>query len=94
MRLTEGERAVLSGAAGECAREALDYIVQFGEAFDAEQLVNISYCHYPAEMGIYPGSVEELETYAQRCAGRRNTRTQDGDRDSLARSATGRAAGA
>jgi predicted aconitase len=37
-----------------------------GEAFDAERLVDIVYCHYPAEMGIYSGQVEELVRYAQR----------------------------
>jgi predicted aconitase len=68
MRLTEVERAVLDGAQGELRREALDYIVQLGEAFDAECLVDISYCHYPAEMAIYPGSVEDALEYAQRSA--------------------------
>ncbi len=46
--------------------EALDYIIQLGEAFGAERLVDISYCHYPAEMGIYEGSVEESVAYAKR----------------------------
>ena len=37
-----------------------------GRGLGAERLVDISYCHYPAEMGIYEGSVEELVAYAKR----------------------------
>lgn len=66
MNLTDGEKSILDGAKGEVHREALDYIVQFGEAFDAEKLVDIVYCHYPAEMGIYAGSVEDAVEYASR----------------------------
>lgn len=68
MQLTDDERAMLSGAQGAAAAEALDYIVQFGEAFDAPRLVDITYCHYPAEMGIYAGSVEDAVAYAARGA--------------------------
>jgi len=66
MELTDSERAMLAGAEGRVVAEALDYIIQLGEAFDAERLVDIVYCHYPAEMGIYSGQVEELVEYAQR----------------------------
>lgn len=66
MQLTDVEQAILAGAEGELRREALDYIVQFGEAFGAERLVEISYCHYPAEMAIYTGSVEDLLEYSAR----------------------------
>jgi cis-L-3-hydroxyproline dehydratase len=66
MQLTDQERAMLDGAQGEVVREALDYIVQFGEAFDAARLVDITYCHYPAEMAIYPGSVEDAVSYSAR----------------------------
>ena len=66
MRLTEQEQGMLDGKEGPVVAEALDYLVQLGEAFDAEQLVDIVYCHYPAEMGIYAGQVEELVQYAKR----------------------------
>src|SRR5260370_15690210 len=66
MHLTETEKAMLAGAEGPVVAEALDYIVQLGEAFNAAQLIDIVYCHYPAEMGIYAGQVEELVGYAQR----------------------------
>lgn len=66
MHLTDTERAMLDGSEGPVVAEALDYLVQLGEAFDAERLVDIVYCHYPAEMGIYSGQVEELVRYAQR----------------------------
>jgi predicted aconitase len=66
MQLTPAEQAMLAGAEGPVVAEALDYIVQFGEAFDAPRLVDIAYCHYPAEMAIYEGQVEGLCEYAER----------------------------
>lgn len=57
---------MLDGAEGQVVAEALDYIVQFGEAFDAPRLADITYCHYPAEMAIYEGQVEGLCEYAER----------------------------
>ncbi|MCE5224110.1 aconitase X catalytic domain-containing protein [bacterium] len=64
MRLTETEKRMLEGQFGEALAKSLQYIVQFGEAFDAEQLEDIRYCHYPAEMAIYEGSIEELQEFA------------------------------
>jgi len=68
MELTERERAMLAGDEGPVVAEAMDYLVQFGEAFDAERLVDLAYCHYPAEMAIYEGSVEDAVEYAARGA--------------------------
>ncbi len=64
MILTAEEQSMLDGARGVAIAEAMDYIVQFGEAFDAERLVDIAYCHYGAEMAIYKGNVEEVVEYA------------------------------
>ncbi|MBM2813509.1 MAG: hypothetical protein HW421_271 [Ignavibacteria bacterium] len=66
MILNEKEQAMLDGKYGEVVAEALDYLVQFGEAFGAEKLVDISYCHYPAEMAIYDGNVEDAVKYSSR----------------------------
>jgi predicted aconitase len=66
VQLTPEEQAMLDGEYGPVVQEAIDYIVQFGEAFGAERLVDLTYCHYPAEMAIYEGSVEDLVTYAAR----------------------------
>lgn len=66
MRLTAHEKAMLNGEEGPVVAEAIDYLIQLGDAFDAERLVDIVYCHYPAEMGIYAGQVEELVGYAKR----------------------------
>jgi len=57
---------MLDGAEGPVVAEALDYLVQLGEAFGAERLVDITYCHYPAEMAIYEGSVEDAVAYSAR----------------------------
>ena len=65
MKLTDKEKSILDGIEGDLKREALDYIVQFGDAFGAERLIDIVYCHYPAEMAIYEGSVEDAVEYSQ-----------------------------
>ena len=66
MKLTDKEKAMLKGDEGEVVAEAMDHLIQFGEAFDAERLVDIVYCHYPAEMAIYEGNVEDVVEYAGR----------------------------
>jgi len=66
MKLTKKEMAMLSGDEGPVIAEAMDYLVQFGEAFGAEKLVDISYCHYPAEMAIYEGNVEDAVAYSKK----------------------------
>lgn len=65
MKLTEDETKMLAGEYGQAKAKALDYIVQFGDAFNAEKLVDITYVHYPAEMSIYRGTVEEAVDFAQ-----------------------------
>jgi len=64
--LTKDEEKTLGGEDGEARAEAMDYITKFGDAFDAEKLLDIVYVHYPAEMGIYKGSVEDLVEYARK----------------------------
>jgi len=66
MKLTDQEKSMLNGDEGPVVAEAIDYLIQLGEAFEAEKLVDIVYCHYPAEMAIYAGSVEDLVNYARR----------------------------
>ncbi|MGD8453129.1 MAG: aconitase X catalytic domain-containing protein [Phycisphaerae bacterium] len=64
MKLTDHEKATLAGDHGAPAARALDYLVQFGDAFGAERFADIIYAHYPAEMSIYRGSVEDAVEYA------------------------------
>jgi len=66
MYLTKEEEKSLSGEKGDTVAEAIDYMVKFGDAFDAERLLDIVYVHYPAEMAIYEGSVEDLLEYADK----------------------------
>jgi len=65
MKLTDEEKRMHDGVFGDDAAKALDYLIQFGEAFDAEEFVDVIYAHYPAEMSIYRGSVEDLVEYAE-----------------------------
>ncbi|MFC2173976.1 aconitase X, partial [Acidobacteriota bacterium] len=64
MKLTDIEKRMLDGSEGETQAKALDYMIQLGRAFDAEEFEEIIYVHYPAEMAIYAGEVEDLVTYA------------------------------
>jgi len=64
MKLTDDEKRMLDGQRGEPAARALDYLVQFGDAFGAERFVDVIYAHYPAEMSIYRGNVEDAIEYA------------------------------
>ncbi len=68
MRLSDVDRAMLDGASGEVAREAMDALVQLGEAFDAEDMVDIGYAHVHAGMAMYLGDVELMEDLARRGA--------------------------
>lgn len=65
MRLTDDEKRMLEGSRGPHVAKAMDFVISFGDAFDAEKLVDIQYVHYPAEMAIYRGSVEEACEYAE-----------------------------
>ena len=64
--ITKEEERTLEGEYGDSRADAMEYIVKFGDAFDAEKLLDIVYVHYPAEMGIYKGSVEDLVEYAKK----------------------------
>ncbi len=68
MRLSHADRAMLDGELGEVAREAMDALVQLGEAFDAEDMVDIGYAHVHAGMAMYLGDVELMEDLARRGA--------------------------
>jgi predicted aconitase len=65
VKLTDDERRMLDGQRGEPVAKALDYLVQFGDAFGAERFVDVIYAHYPAEMSIYRGNVEDAVEYAE-----------------------------
>ena len=64
MNLTDHEKRMLAGEFGQPVAKALDYLVQFGDAFGAERFVDVIYAHYPAEMSIYRGNVEDAVEYA------------------------------
>ena len=64
MNLTDEEKRMLAGERGSAVAAAMDYLVQFGDAFQAERFVDVIYAHYPAEMSIYHGSVEDVVEYA------------------------------
>jgi predicted aconitase len=64
MNLTDEEKRMLAGERGEAIAKAMDYLVQFGDAFGAQRFVDVIYAHYPAEMSIYRGSCEEVVEYA------------------------------
>ena len=68
MRLSDQDKAVLDGAKGDVDRQAMEALVQLGEAFDAEDMVDIGYAHVHAGMAMYLGDVELMEELAERGA--------------------------
>jgi predicted aconitase len=68
VRLAARDEALLDGAGGDVAREAMDALVQLGEAFGAEDMVDIGYAHVHAGMAMYLGDVELMEDLARRGA--------------------------
>jgi len=64
MKLTDDEKQMLDGLHGDPVAKAMDYLIQFADAFDVENFIDVIYAHYPAEMAIYKGSVEDLIDYA------------------------------
>jgi predicted aconitase len=65
MRLTDSEKKMLDGVEGDPAAKALDFLIQFGDAFGAERFADVLYAHYPAEMSIYRGMVEDVVAYSE-----------------------------
>ena len=68
MRLSDKDKACLDGVGGEAARQAMEALVQLGEAFDAPDMVDIGYAHIHAGMAMYLGDVELIEDLAARGA--------------------------
>jgi len=68
MDLSERDHALLDGAEGDAARQAMEALLQLGEAYDAIDMVDIGYAHVHAGMALYKGDVELIEAHAQRGA--------------------------
>ena len=61
MRLTRDELEMLDGRRGEAQRRSMAGLVQLGEAFGAEDMVEIGYAHVHPGMALYAQDVELLE---------------------------------
>lgn len=64
MRLSDLDKAFLAGERGSAARQAMEALVQLGEAYDAPDMVEIGYAHVHAGMALYKGDVELIEATA------------------------------
>ena len=65
MQLTREEQEMLDGVHGEPKRLAMDGLVQLGEAYGAERMVEIGYAHIHAGMAMYLHDVELMEDLAK-----------------------------
>ena len=65
MRLSDRDKAMLDGRDGDAARQAMEALIQLGEAFDAPDMVDIGYAHIHAGMAMYLGDVELMEGLAK-----------------------------
>ena len=61
MQLSDLDKALLDGAEGEAARQAMDALVQLGQAYDAPDMVDIGYAHVHAGMALYKGGTPNHE---------------------------------
>ena len=64
MRLTAHENQMLEGAKGPALKRAMEGLVQLGEAFGAEDMVEIGYAHVHPGMALYAQDVELMEELA------------------------------
>ena len=62
MNLSDDEKWMLDGQEGKTVQYAMECLVQLGEAFDAEKMVEISYAHVHPGMALYKGDVERVES--------------------------------
>jgi cis-L-3-hydroxyproline dehydratase len=61
MKLTRAEQEMLDGTHGEAQRRAMEGLVQLGDAFGAEDMVEIGYAHVHPGMALYAQDVELME---------------------------------
>ena len=67
MRLTAGEQRMLDGAEGEAVRQALQYQIQVGEFFEAEDFVPVRSAHLMADAeALRDEGIAFLEAVAER----------------------------
>src|SRR3954451_14535467 len=75
MRLTDGEKAMLAGDAGEPRRWAITHQIAVGEFFDAADLVPVSQAHVMADNeSLGEAGVRFLEALAGAAVGDRRVR--------------------
>ena len=48
MQLTEGQRRILNGEEGDVKAKVMETIVRYGDMFEADRLVPVSYTHLRA----------------------------------------------
>jgi hypothetical protein len=65
MRLTDEEIGILNGKQGEAARIALSVLVDLGELFGAEELIQISQVHIDATLFMVEAGLEFVEKIAE-----------------------------
>ena len=65
MKLDRAEREMLDGTRGEALRRAMEGLVQLGEAFGADDMVEIGYAHVHPGMALYAQDVELMEELAE-----------------------------
>jgi cis-L-3-hydroxyproline dehydratase len=61
MKLTDAERRMLDGDDGLAKQRAMRGLVQLGEAFGAEDMVEIGYAHVHPGMALYAQDIELME---------------------------------
>jgi predicted aconitase len=58
VKLSDQDKRMLEGERGPAQQEAMEFLVKFGEAFEAEEMVDLHKAHLFAD---YSGSVEVIK---------------------------------
>ena len=64
MQLTPDEKKIIRGDYGRPLKTYLEYLLEFGSAYGAKKLIDISYAHVHSGMSLYEGDIEFLEEIA------------------------------
>ena len=68
MRLTEEEKRIADGEKGEASRMALSILVELGELFGAEEMMEVSQVHIDSSVYMVDAGLEFAERLADSAA--------------------------
>ncbi len=68
MKLTREEQEMLEGKKGPAVQKAMEMLVEYGEGFNAECMVDVNYVHADGGQVVFHKTVDHIEEYHSRGA--------------------------